>query len=134
MIRYRFILLAVFVVDSFSCVAQIPSTNDKCCRSLYPQEWDTLDLRLLGKEYQRLKSLECSDCDRFESDLMQVMEVLGKRLDGSRKGRVRNIMGKPDEKEGRQQIYHWRNRHDYLYFTKEKHSRTVKHGWYYAYE
>ena len=65
---------------------------------------------------------------------MEVMEALGKRLDGSRKSKLRKIMGKADEKEGGQYIYHWRNRHDYLYFTKEKHSRTVKHGWYYAYE
>jgi hypothetical protein len=109
-------------------------TNVTCCRSVYAGGWDTMDLNRLGKEYKRLKSLKCSDCDHFSSDLMTVMEVLGKRLDGSRKGRVRKVMGKPDEKEGLRQIYQWRNGHDYLYFTKEHGSRTVKHGWYYAYE
>lgn len=132
--KYVFLLTGVLVWHSFSCAAQHTFNDVQCCRSVYAGAWDTLDMNRLGQEYKRLKSLECSDCQHFSSDLMMVMEVLGERLEGSRKGRVRKIMGKPDEREGRQQIYHWRNRHDYLYFTREKHSRRVKHGWYYAYE
>ncbi|MBL7711426.1 MAG: hypothetical protein JNL13_03135 [Chitinophagaceae bacterium] len=129
------LLFSVLMLCGLSCAAQDTFNNVQCCRSFYTAgRWDTLDLHRLGQEYKRLKSLKCSDCDHFSSDLMRIMEVLGTRLEGSRKCQVRKIMGKADEKEGRQYIYHWRNRHDYLYFTGEKHSRTVKHGWYYAYE
>lgn len=128
------LLCSILVLCGLSSAAQDTFNNVKCCHSVYAGRWDALALRRLGQEYKRLKSLNCSDCDHFSSDLMRVMEVLGTRLEGSRKGRVRKIMGRPDEREDGQLIYHWRNRHDYLYFTKERNTRTVKHGWYYAYE
>lgn len=105
-----------------------------CCQSRYPRatlpQYSTAQL---GQEYQRLKRRKCEACKRYGSDLQQLMNALGTRLDGQPRAAVARVMGKPDEVTANELIYHWRYRHDFLRFEL-KADGTVASSWYYALE
>lgn len=104
-----------------------------CCSSLHDRtQFDSLDIKTLGNEYQRLKQLNCSDCDNFSSDLAEIMRALEPKLQGKSKRQVKGIMGRPDEKSFGVLIYYWRGKHDYLIIEFGRNGAIV--NWYYAYE
>lgn len=131
MMRTIKILLLLLITGCFTAVAQ----GQKCCLTKYTrQQLDSISLPDLGREFKRLKSLKCKDCDLMSGDLYDVMQVLGDRLKGKCKKEVLKVMGKPDEKEKESLVYHWRGQgHDYLFFDCENPSK-VESGWYHAYE
>lgn len=115
--------------------AQGSSTpTDRCCESKYASTvLDSLPLEELGREFRRLRGLRCEDCDRFGSDLMNVMHVLGERLNGSDERSVKRVMGRPDEREDGALIYEWRGGHDQLEFHFDREGKA-RSQWYHAYE
>jgi hypothetical protein len=63
----------------------------------------------LGREYRRLKQLNCPACQRQYSALQRTMTLLGARLRGHTRARVEKVMGPPDEVhgDGRARYIYW---------------------------
>jgi hypothetical protein len=107
---------------------------DRCCESKYATTvLDSLPLEELGREFRRLHGKRCEDCDRFGSDLMDMMHVLGERLNGSNERTVLRVMGRPDAWEDGELIYEWRGGHDHLKFLFDQEGKA-RSKWYHAYE
>ena len=102
-------LTALAVILACSCpyrsVAQTTQAQqeESCCKSRYTyDEMRKVSSHDIGKEYQRLKQLNCRSCYDVYSSLSRTMHFLGKRLNGNSRAKVKSVMGSPDmERESR---------------------------------
>lgn len=122
------------IVAFLLCTTVLNAQDQKdCCASVFSGEiLKQVSLEELAREYRRLRKHSCKDCFKWSSGLQLLMSELGVRLEGKSKAIIRKIMGRPDEKQGNQWIYDWRNGHDYLFF--EFTGGRARAQWYYAYE
>jgi hypothetical protein len=127
-------LVLAWPLFGYGQVGTDPSTRSSCCTSRYSHaQLDSLSLDDLGREYRRLRSRRCADCDRYGSDLMRVMILLGERSNGVNERTIRSVMGRPDERQDGRLIYDWRSGHDHLEFTFGEDGKAQSR-WYHAYE
>lgn len=110
----------------------------------------------LGAEFRALRQVQgyfgggewCDDVDRWGGRKHVVMTELGEALGvpGTSAERVVSVMGPPDERAAPGDllwelagpadgtallVYHWRGRHDFLYFACEE-GRVLASGWWMA--
>lgn len=128
------IIILILLFSAGEVLGKGVADSITCCKSTYSRsQFEGLTIEQLGNEFKRIKALRCDDCRIFGNDFQVIMEHLGKRLNGSSKKQIKKIMGNPDSKEGKQWIYFWRGRHDYLIFEFTG-SKGAASRWYYAYE
>jgi hypothetical protein len=105
-------------------------------------------LQKLGSEFQRLKNLKGSDCDKFGSNLFFVMNCLGDSL-SEKKVAIKEVvetMGNPGsmydkkvsemlklEKNEDVLVYFWRGWHDFMYLVIAN-GKVVRYNWWFALE
>lgn len=124
------------------------NNRDSCKSRFHVLNLRDCSLKELGWEYQRLKKLNNPDCDNFNSDLHNIMSVLGDSLgkSGFSKNEVLNIIGIPDSSDKSDVsnfvklkddedilVYCWRGFHDFLYFVFYD-GKVKRSGWWFAYE
>jgi hypothetical protein len=128
---------------------QISNNTETCCISnLRETGIKNASLDSLSIEFKRLKLTTDKCCEKWNSDMHQIMsalkEILGK--EGTSIKKITHYMGKPDGNERTIQpglvktkkgekilVYQWRGYHDFVYFVYSQ--NTVKFsGWYNAWE
>lgn len=113
----------------------------------------TADIDALGAEFRELRQIpghfgggEWVDAvDAWSGRKHQVMEALGEALARAPEARIREVMGPPDDPSGAWDlvrppegtthllVYHWRGRHDFLYFLRAG-PEPRGSGWWMAWE
>lgn len=122
------------------------SYSQNCCAFKLK---DTSKLENLGAEFKELRKLRHDDCcENFGSGLMNLMQTLQDSIPfGINENKLIALLGEPDEFASKEKpiehhftqclegekvlIYHWRGRHDYLYFYFKEDALIIKE-WYYA--
>ena len=139
-----FILIILFTF----CQLRINAQQENCCTSkLTKKGFAHYSPKKLGKEYSLLKKMDHKCCDKYQSDLHKIMQVLSEKLNkpGKDTSSVIRIMGTPDAHSVPPQygkfisgnenimIYCWRGWQDFLYIISE--NGKIKYAkWFYSLE